>query len=243
MRGAIVAATAACLLVLSGASLAGGGAMKITYIGHSAFSVTTSAGKTIVFDPYTAGAYPKFNFKPITGSFDIAVVSHGHADHTCPDVCKRSKHVVVAAGTATFDGVKIASYPSFHDDAQGSQRGANLISIVEADGLRIAHLGDLGAAISKKDYPALVGVDVMLIPVGGHFTIDAKTAAGIVREFGPKIVVPMHFKTSKLDFPIKPVDDFTKLMTNVEKPGKSGLEITKETLPAATKVVVLEAAN
>ncbi len=243
MRGAIVAATAACLLFLSGASLAGGGTMRIVYIGHSAFSVTTSTGATIVFDPYTAGAYPKFNFKPITGSFDVAIVSHDHGDHRSPDVLSRSKHVVDTAGTAAFDGVKVTSLASFHDDSKGSQRGKNLISIVEADGLRIAHLGDLGTGVTKKDYPALAGIDVMMIPVGGHFTIDAKTAAAVVREFGPKIVIPMHYKTPKLDFPITPVDEFTKLMTNVEKTGKSELEITKKTLPTATRVVVLEAAN
>jgi len=217
--------------------------VKIKYLGHAAFELTIENGKRIVFDPYKAGAFGTLNYGPIGGEFDVAVVSHDHEDHMCRSVLSRSKNTVSKAGSATIEGIKIESIATFHDERKGGQRGKNLVSIVEADGLRVAHLGDLGHAISSKDFPALKGIDVMMIPVGGYFTIDAATAAKIVKELEPKIVIPMHYKTSRVDFPITPVDNFTKLMDTVETPGTSEIDVTKAALPAKTKVIVLEPAN
>ena len=115
--------------------------------------------------------------------------------------------------------------------------------IVEVDGFRIAHLGDLGHPITAKEFPKLVGVDLMMIPVGGHFTIDASQAAAIAREFAPKIVVPMHYKTPKVDFPIGPVGEFTKLFDRFANRDESEIELAKDALPAETAVVVLRPAN
>jgi L-ascorbate metabolism protein UlaG (beta-lactamase superfamily) len=131
---------------------------------------------------------------------------------------------------------------TYHDESKGSQRGANLISIVEADGLRIAHLGDLGHAVSTAIDSAFVGIDVLLIPVGGHFTIDAGTAAQVVKALNPRIAIPMHFKTDKVGFPIAPVERFVEMMDTVEKPGTSAYTVTKDSLPEVSKVVVLEPA-
>lgn len=108
--------------------------------------------------------------------------------------------------------------------------------------MRVAHLGDLGHALSDEDFSALRNIDVLLIPVGGHFTIDAATAAGLAGEIGPRIVIPMHFKTDKVDFPIASVDGFTELMENVEVAGSSEFTVTKSDLTKTTKVVVLEPA-
>ncbi len=217
--------------------------MKIRYLGHSAFELALESGKKIVFDPYQSGAFGTLTYGPIEGPFDIAIVSHGHEDHTDSGVLSRTKKVVNKPGKVTVDGITIQSVSAFHDDRKGEARGKNLLSIVEAEGLRIAHLGDLGHPITAKDYPMLAGVDVLMIPVGGYFTIDAATAAGVVRDLKPKIAIPMHFKTPKADFPITPVEDFTKLMDNVEKLGSSEIEVTKAALPAKPKVVVLKYAN
>ena len=218
--------------------------MKIIYLGHSAFELSLATGMRIVFDPYTAGAFGGgLGYGPITGDFDVAVVSHEHEDHTSKDVLKRSKKIVTKAGRVEVAGVVIESAATFHDEAKGSKRGKNLVSVVEAEGLRVAHLGDLGHAVEGKEFATLAGLDVLMIPVGGFFTIDAGTAAKMAKDLQPKIVIPMHFKTPKVDFPITPVENFTKLMDNVENVGASEIEVTKGTLPAKMKVVVLQPAN
>jgi L-ascorbate metabolism protein UlaG (beta-lactamase superfamily) len=217
--------------------------MKIKYFGHAAFELALENGKKLVFDPYKAGAFGTLTYGAIEGTFDIAIVSHDHDDHSDAAILSRARKAVWKAGKVTLDGIPIESVSTFHDDRKGGARGKNLISIVEAEGLRVAHMGDLGHSVSAKDYPMLAGLDVLMIPVGGHFTIDAATAAGIVKELSPMIAIPMHYKTPKADFPIAPVEDFTKLMDNVETPGSSEIDVTKATLPAKPKVVVLTYAN
>ncbi len=217
--------------------------MKLRYLGHAAFELELDDGRKIVFDPYESGSYDgALAFGPIEGSHDIAVVSHDHPDHRFEGVTSRAGTIWDRAGETDIGGVRITSIPTFHDETEGSERGTNLISIVEADGVRVAHLGDLGHAITKADVPALEGVDVMIIPVGGYFTIDAATAKGIVGEFSPKIVVPMHYKSGKCGFPIAPVDDFTMLMGDFNEAGGSELDLTAGSLPENQKVMILDPA-
>ena len=217
--------------------------MKLRYLGHSAFELELADGRRIVFDPYESGSYDgALGYGPIAGPHDIAVVSHDHPDHRFEGITSQAAAVVDGAGETDIEGVRITTIPTFHDESEGSERGANLISIIEAEGLRIAHLGDLGHAITKADAPALEGVDVMIVPVGGYFTIDAATAKAIADEFSPKIVVPMHYKTGKCGFPIAPVDDFTMLMGEFEDSMGSELELTAGSLPAGQKVIVLDPA-
>lgn len=217
--------------------------MKINYLGHAAFELVLENGKKLVFDPYESGAYDgALAYGPITGSYDVAVVSHDHADHCFTEVTSKAGYVVDSAGDHELEGMTVRSFPTFHDESEGSERGKNLISIVEVEGLRIAHLGDLGHSVTAEDIPGLQGVDVLFIPVGGHFTIDARAAAEVVKAINPRVVIPMHFKTDKVGFPIAPVDDFTRIMENVEKAGESGFTISKENLPDSLKVVVLDPA-
>lgn len=214
--------------------------MKLKYLGHSAFSMILGDGRRILFDPYEPGAYDgAVGFASIKGVFDLVIVSHSHPDHRWEKAVESAGDVVDKAGEYDFGGIRVTALSTFHDDCDGSERGINLVSIVETEGVRVAHLGDLGHMITAEEMPALSGVDVMLIPVGGHFTIDAKTASKIAREMGPKIVVPMHFKTAKLGFPIATVDRFVQLMDNVETTGRSELEIPSSGLPSKKRVVVL----
>lgn len=217
--------------------------MRIKYLGHAAFQLTLEDGRTIVFDPYESGSYGgALGYGPITGAYDLAIVSHDHADHCTESVTAKAKHVLKTAGTHEIDGITVTSVPTFHDETEGSERGANLMTIVEAEGLRIAHLGDLGHGLDDDTAGPLKGADVVLVPVGGHFTIDAETAARVVEVIGPKIVIPMHYKTEKVGFPIMPVETFTVLMDNVEKAGGSEIALTEETLPAEMRVIVLDPA-
>ncbi len=218
--------------------------MNIHYFGHSAFGLTLDNGTRIVIDPYTAGAFGgDLRYGAIDGAFDVAVVSHDHEDHTDKAVLKRAKRVVRSVVAMEEGGAKIETISAFHDEAKGAKRGKILLTVVEAEGLRVAHLGDLGQEIGPTEVPALANLDVLMIPVGGYFTIDAAVASRVARAIAPRIAIPMHYKTSKSDFPITPVENFTKLMDNVERPGSSDLTVTKETLPATAVVVVLDAAN
>ena len=217
--------------------------MKLRYLGHAAFELELADGRKVVFDPYESGAYDgALGYGPIEGPHDIAVVSHDHPDHRFEGVTSKAGSIWDAAGETEIGGVKITSIPTFHDETEGSERGTNLISIIEADGIRVAHLGDLGHPVTKADAPALEGVDVMIVPVGGYFTIDAAAAKAIVDEFAPKIVVPMHYKTGKCGFPIAPVEDFTMLMGEFTEAGGSELDLSADALPAGTKVMVLDPA-
>jgi len=217
--------------------------MKLRYLGHAAFELVSERGAKVIFDPYESGAYGgALKYGPISGRYDLAVVSHDHADHSDPGVTSQSANVVDGPGTFDFEGIRVISRPTYHDESSGSERGGNLVSIVELDGMRIAHLGDLGHTLGREELATLGDVDVLLIPVGGHFTIDAAAAAGLVGEIGPGIVIPMHYKTDKVDFPIAPVDGFTELMENVEVAGGSEFTVKKSEVPKTTKVVVLEPA-
>ena len=217
--------------------------MKLRYLGHAAFELELTDGRKIVFDPYEAGSYDgALAIGPLSWSHDIAVVSHDHPDHRFEGVVSQAAAVWDRAGETEVDGVKIISIKTFHDENEGSERGTNLISIVEADGVRVAHLGDLGHVITKADAPALEGVDVMIIPIGGYFTIDAAVAKAVVEEFSPKIVVPMHYKSDKCGFPIAPVEDFTMLMGEFKEAGSSELDLTAGSLPAGLNVIVLDPA-
>lgn len=217
--------------------------MKLRYLGHAAFELVSEGGVKVIFDPYEPGAYDgALQYGPISGRYNIAVVSHDHADHRDPGVTARAANVVDGPGTFDFEGIRVVSRPTFHDESGGSERGKNLVSVVELDGMRVAHLGDLGHQLETDELEALGSVDVLLIPVGGHFTIDAVSAAGLIGDIGPGIAIPMHFKTEKVAFPIASVDEFTDLMENVEVTGGSELTVTKKDVPEATKVVVLEPA-
>lgn len=217
--------------------------MKLTYLGHAAFELALGDGRRIVFDPYEAGSYDgALAYGAIEGAYDIAVVSHDHADHRSEAVVGAATTVVDAAGEREIDGVRVVSWATWHDETEGSERGSNLVSVVEAEGLRIAHLGDLGHMIDPAEMPGLAGVDVLLVPVGGYFTIDAKAASEIARAIGPRIVVPMHFKTPKVDFPIAPAEPFVELAGGATRPGGSELELDPGALPEETETILLEPA-
>lgn len=217
--------------------------MKLKYLGHACFELALSDGRNIIFDPYESGSYEgALSYGPIEGDYDIAVVSHGHADHRCEEVVSAAGSVVESEGDYEFDGIRIKTFSTFHDETGGSERGENMISIVECEGVRVAHLGDLGHKVRPKDVPGLKGVDIMLIPVGGFFTIDAAVAHEIVEEYHPAVVIPMHYKTDKVDFPIGPVEDFTSLEDNVQQVNGSVIDITDDIYKKERMTYVLEPA-
>ena len=203
--------------------------MKIQWIGHSSFRI--SGSKTIITDPYEGIGldYPEL-------SADIVTVSHGHHDHNAVQAVKGEPAVVTDAGIRKVADVSIAGYNTYHDDVQGAKRGRNVVYVIKMDGVKVAHLGDLGCMPDDSVLGALTGVDVLLIPVGGNYTIDGKTAAALVNEVKPRTVIPMHYKTPNLQVNVSGCEEFLALMENVEHVAGSKLEVT----PMMPKVAVFE---
>jgi len=173
--------------------------MRIRFLGHSCFLITSNRGITILTDPYNKNiGYSLPSVRP-----DIITISHYHFDHNAfsraegkPRVIKRTsdffeEHVINIKGESiTFKG-----FPTYHDTSLGKKKGPNTVFVWDMDGLNMCHLGDLGHPLSEKEYEAMGNITVLFIPVGGLTTIGAKEASDIVARISPKFVFPMHFKT------------------------------------------------
>jgi len=215
--------------------------MKIKWCGHATFLITSSSGKKIITDPYQPGGYDgALSYGSIPDEIDIAVVSHEHADHNYLQGLKGKPQVVKGIGTKVVSGIEFKGIPTYHDTSQGKERGESTIFCFTIDNIRLCHLGDLGHHLAKKEVAEIGEVDVLMIPVGGFYTIDAKVATEVVNSLKPRLTIPMHFKTEKCSFPITTVDDFIFGKTNVKKLPTSEIEITKDNLPTSTEIQVLK---
>ncbi len=190
--------------------------MKITWIGHSCFAVESKDYK-IVIDPYKDGSVP--GLKPVRETADQVLCSHEHGDHNA-----RSCVTIPAESAFKKCPFSITRIHTYHDECQGKKRGTNIIHILDDGETRLAHMGDLGCDLTKEEIEVLKDIDVMLIPVGGFFTIDAAWAGKIAEQTGAAIVVPMHFRSEKFGFDvIGTVDQFTALRSDVEEKDSSTL--------------------
>ena len=216
--------------------------MKIKYIGHSCFLVTTDDGTRIITDPYEAGSYDgAVKYRPVGEEADIVLVSHGHPDHNHTPSVAGSPQVVEEAGAASVDGIDILGISTYHDTSEGAERGNNIIFRFEADGLALCHLGDIGHTLDDATAHQLRPVDILMMPVGGFYTIGRDEADSLIDSLMPVLVIPMHFKTTGGDFPIAPVDDFLSGRKEVLWEGESEVEVTAGNLPEG--VMVLNPAN
>jgi len=209
--------------------------MKISWIGHSCFLLETEKGTKIITDPYEPGGYGGVvGYSAIDVSADLITVSHQHSDHNCVRGLDNSQ-VVDRQGKVSFPGVEIEGILSYHDKELGAARGENIIFVILTEGLKIVHLGDLGTEEIALD--KLQDVDVLLIPVGGTFTLSAKEATALVDKIKPKVTIPMHFKTPKLGFDIDRVDAF---LQGKDYENKNILEVTKENIGSFKNLLVLD---
>jgi L-ascorbate metabolism protein UlaG (beta-lactamase superfamily) len=181
-------------------------------------------------------------YGPITDKADICLVSHDHADHNYVKGLAGSPQVINTPGRHEAKGIVIEGIPSYHDATGGSERGKNIIFIVEADGMRICHLGDLGHRLSAKEVKAIGPVDCLMIPVGGFYTIDPQEATAVAEQLSPKLLIPMHWKTEKCGFPIEPVAPFLKEKKLARKIKGSSFSFTKKELATGMGIVVLQPA-
>ena len=180
--------------------------MIIRHIGHAEFLMETESGMRIVTDPYGEGCgYPVQRMRA-----DAALVSHGHHDHNAVETLEGIQTVVDKAGEYTLaPGVKVTAIKGFHDDERGSKRGETLLFLLETEGLRIVHLGDLGCPLNEEQTEILSRPDILMIPVGGYYTIDGKTAAQTAKKLKARTVRPMHYRTRfNADWPISGPEAF-----------------------------------
>lgn len=212
-----------------------------TYYGHAAFLVEARGGTRLILDPYLSGGLEgSIGYDPITDEADCVIASHDHEDHAATYTIAGQPLILLQPSWATVGEVEIAGIRVFHDGSGGSERGSNTVVVLDDGEIRLTHLGDLGHELDAESIKAVGSVDVLLVPVGGFYTVDAVSAAAVVEALSPAIVIPMHYKTDRIDFPIAPVSDFLARRTNVEYRDGSSLELTREILPSVQATIVLE---
>ena len=212
--------------------------MDITFLGHSSFRIKGKSA-TVVTDPFDSKSVG-FSFPSVDA--DIVTISHDHDDHNKHELVKDVRKVVAGPGEYEIKGISIIGTRTFHDNKKGKDRGVNTIYLMEIDGIRLVHLGDLGHELEQKIIEDLGDIDVLMVPIGGEYTIDCATAAKVVQTIEPKITIPMHYQTKGLNqstfAKLTGVDDFTKeLGLPVEKTDK--LSVKAFAQPEEQKVVIL----
>jgi L-ascorbate metabolism protein UlaG (beta-lactamase superfamily) len=214
--------------------------MKIKWLGHACFLLTSSGGFRVITDPYAVGG--GINYSPIRETADVVLVSHDHGDHNNVSALQGKPEVVKGSGTRTVRRIRFKGVATSHDTSQGSERGPNTAFCFTLDNLNLCHLGDLGHALSPVQVTEIGAVDILFIPVGGFFTIDAVVATLVCDQLKPRIAVPMHFKTPECAYPIASVDDFLKGKKDVRKIAGSEMELGRKDLPTDTEIVLLQPA-
>lgn len=218
--------------------------MIIRWLGHSCFKITSAEGHTLLTDPYDTDAYPgTLLYAPLDEAPDVVTVSHRHADHGNTAILKGSPEIIDARATQFAAGFSIRGISTYHDTEDGDVRGDNTVYRIIVDRVAVCHLGDLGHELTQARVEQIGEVDVLLIPVGGNFTIDAEQATRVMEQLRPAITIPMHFRNDKCRFNIAGVEPFLAGKTAAEMAGGSDIEVTKENLPASPKIVVLKPFN
>lgn len=210
--------------------------MIIRWIAHSCFQLVFRE-KAILTDPFEGIGYEMPDIDT-----DIVTVSHQHFDHNAVGKVKSYSVLLDRPGHYEYGDMVIDAIPSFHDECCGEKRGSNLIFTVGAEGLKLTHLGDLGHLPSEEQYEAIKGTDVLMVPVGGNYTIDAEKAFEICKTIRPNIIIPMHYRTEGLTVDIEKGYHFEELVKgyyDVAHVHRDEMEIRKDDLKHNTRVVYL----
>jgi L-ascorbate metabolism protein UlaG (beta-lactamase superfamily) len=247
----VLAIAAGTALVLAARSRAAHAALPakltLTWYGQSCFLLESATGTRLLIDPLSKG----IGYEPPVGlRADVVTISHEHPDHA--NVALVAGHPRVLRGlTADKKGwtkidekvkdIAIRSVGVYHDDKQGAERGLDTVFIFEVAGLRIAHLGDLGHVLDDKQLSAIGSVDVALVPVGGHFTIDARQATRVIDQLHPRLViVPMHYRTGASTIAqLATVDEFVAGKANVRRLAGNTLPLTAVKSRPGAEIVVM----
>jgi L-ascorbate metabolism protein UlaG (beta-lactamase superfamily) len=212
--------------------------MRIQWLGHSSFLITSDEGVRIITDPYQ----PKedIRYKTLNQPVDVITISHEHSDHNYVQMVTGQPIIVKGAGEFVVSGIQFYGVPTMHDTSGGSERGKNTIFFFTVNGVKICHAGDLGHVLNPDQAAEIGVVDVLLIPVGGYYTIGPEEAWEVADQLDAKIVIPMHFQTMCTNYPIVGVDEFLKDKPNVRQLDSSILELRKEDVPEERQIIVLK---
>jgi len=215
--------------------------MKVKWVGHACFLVTAKNGFRVIIDPYAVGG--GINYAPVRETADVVAVSHEHGDHNNVSAVQGKPEVLRGGGEKTVKGIRFKGVGTYHDASRGSERGPNTVFCFSIDAISLCHLGDLGHELSPGEVAEIGAVDVLFVPVGGFFTIDASGAGRVCDQLKPRVVIPMHFKTPACAYPLAGVDDFLRGKKHVRRVTGSEVEFERDKLPAGTETVVLQPAS
>lgn len=183
--------------------------MKLKWLGHSSFLLTSSSGVKVLTDPYRS-FFPIFRYKPIRLAVDIITISHGHFGHSKTWGFPGNPVVVRESRSHSPKGIEILGISSFHDDFEGKRRGSNIIYRFSMDDIRLCHLGDLGHILTASQVGQIGKVDVLMAPVGGISTAGVEAIEAVCHQLRPRVIIPMHFRTNKTLIPLKTAEDFLR---------------------------------
>lgn len=178
--------------------------MQIKWYGHSTFLLTDSNGVRILTDPCSSG----YGYEIPQMTADAVTISHDHRDHNNINVVLGTTQLIRTAGEYEICGVKIKGFETYHDHSKGAARGTNIMFTFDMDGMRILHCGDLGEIPDRELLDSLGKIDILLVPIGAIYTIDDLEARELANILKPGVVIPMHYKTSKLKFDLCPIEPF-----------------------------------
>ena len=182
--------------------------MTIQWLGHSCFMMTTEGGVRILCDPCDEAT----GYEIAPRECDILTISHDHHDHNYAALALGNPVRIDKCGEYRVGDVRISGISTYHDHEGGKKRGSNIVFIFELDGMRIAHMGDLGEVPDEATIARMGRIDVMLVPVGGVYTIDADEAEVLLEAVKPRVTIPMHYKTPALSFELNELGQCIKMV-------------------------------
>jgi L-ascorbate metabolism protein UlaG (beta-lactamase superfamily) len=211
--------------------------MEISWLGHSCFQLR-GKNVTLITDPFS----PQLGYTLGKVSAPIVTVSHNHAGHNYVEGVAGNPRVVRGPGEYEISDVLITGVASYHDNKRGQELGRNTIYVIHMDDIVICHLGDLGHTLQEEQLEEVADADVLLIPIGGHHTLNATQAAEIISQVEPRIIIPMHYRTSALEGKrdtLDPLDKFCREMGVETITAQAKLVVTRNNMPAEAQVVIL----
>lgn len=212
--------------------------MVISWYGQACFKLQ-SGQKTIIIDPFDK----KIGLAPPATNADMVLMTHDHFDHNNAGTIKGSPFVIQGAGEYEYQDVRVIGIDSYHDNEKGKERGLNVIYVVQYEGLRVVHMGDLGQhELTDEQVDRIGGIDVLLIPVGGVYTINGKQAAGIVHQVQPRMVIPMHYKIPSFTIDLETAESFLAEMGAKDQEPQEKITVKKKAQQEdeRTEIVVLK---